>query len=444
MNLKTFKIGGIHPEENKLSSSLAIINSVLPEQVSIPLGQHLGAPSTVLVKKGDEVKVGTPIGEANGFISANMHSSVSGVVQKIDRITDSSGYKRDVVVIKVDGDTWADGIDTTDTLITEITKNKAEIIESIKQNGIVGLGGATFPTFVKFMTPPNKTVSTLIINAVECEPYLTCDHRIMLEKAHEIMVGCQISMKALGVDKTIIGIENNKKDAIAHLEEISKNYEGIVIQPLDVKYPQGGEKQLINAVLGVDVPSGKIPIEVESVVINVSTVVAIYEAVQKNKPLIDRVVTVTGKKVSIAVNLRARIGTPIRELIEQAGGLPENTKKVINGGPMMGKSLTTTDAPMTKGTSGILLMDSSESKRKPESNCIRCARCTVVCPMGLEPFLLSKLAHNDFYEEALNEHVMDCMECGSCVFECPANKPLLDYIRIGKAEAAKILRSRTN
>jgi electron transport complex protein RnfC len=292
------------------------------------------------------------------------------------------------------------------------------------------------------MVPPGKKAEYLLINGVECEPYLTSDHRLMLEKGEEILVGTKILMKALGVSKAIIGIENNKPDAINHLAELSKKHEGISVQALKVKYPQGGEKQLIKAITGREVPSGKLPIEVGCVVQNVGTVFAVYEAVLKNKPLIERIVTITGKAVKKPSNFKVRVGTPVKELIEAAEGLPENTGKIISGGPMMGKALLNTDVPIVKGSSGILLMKKEESSRKPESPCIRCSKCTYVCPMGLEPYLLSRYARTKRYEDAEKEKIMDCIECGSCQYTCPANIPLLDYLRLGKGKVGALIRAR--
>jgi electron transport complex protein RnfC len=295
--LKTFALGGVHPEENKLSSDAPIEKLALPEQAIVPTGQNLGAPSKTIVKRGDSVKVGQLLAEAGGFISTNIHSPVSGKVLKIDNVIDGTGYKRPGIVINVEGDEWLDEIDRSEELKKEIELDGREIIERIKVNGLVGMGGATFPTYVKLMPPPGKTAEYLIINGVECEPYLTSDHRLMLEKGPEIIVGTQILMRALNVKQAIIGIENNKPDAIKHMQELCKSYDGISVQPLKVQYPQGGEKQLIKATVNREVPSGKLPIEVGCVVQNVGTAFAVYEAVQKNKPLIDRVVTVTGKAV---------------------------------------------------------------------------------------------------------------------------------------------------
>lgn len=440
--LKTFALGGVHPAENKLSAHVPIEVVPVPKQAIVPLGQNLGAPSRPVVAKGEKVKVGQLLAEASGFISTNIHSPVSGTVFKIDNAIDSTGFKRPAIIINVDGDEWDEKIDRSDDLVTEISMTGQEITERIKEAGLVGMGGATFPTYVKLMPPPGKTAEYLVINGVECEPYLTSDHRVMMEKGQEVIVGTKILMKALNVTKAIIGIENNKPDAINHLTELTKGEEGIRVVPLKVQYPQGGEKQLIKAVLNREVPSGKLPIEVGCVVQNVGTAYAAYEAVQKNKPLFERVVTVTGKSVKKPSNLLARIGTPVQDLLAVAEGLPESTGKVINGGPMMGKAITTLDVPIVKGSSGILIMDDGESNRKPESACIRCSKCTTVCPMGLEPYLLSKASKLGNYEMAEKEMLMDCIECGSCQFTCPASIPLLDYLRLGKGKVGSIIRNR--
>ncbi len=441
--LKTFVLGGVHPPENKLSAGEPVRTLEIPVRVTVPMGQNLGTPAKPVVKRGDKVKTGQLLAEAGGFISSRVHSPVSGTVFKIDNIMDMSGYRRQAIIINVEGDEWMDDIDRSEKLVTDIPFSAQEIVAKIKDAGIVGMGGATFPTHVKLMPPPGKKADYLIINGVECEPYLTSDHRLMLEKGPEIVVGTKILMKALQVNRAVIGIENNKPDAIQKMSELVAGEEGITVQPLKVKYPQGGEKQLIKAVTGREVPSGKLPIEVGCVVQNVGTAFAVYEAVTKNKPLIERVVTVTGKALEKPSNLKVRIGTPVSQLIEAAGGLPEDTGKIIGGGPMMGKALATPEVPVVKGTSGILLMREEESHRAPESPCIRCSKCTQVCPMGLEPFLLSRLARIGRFEEAEKEKVMDCIECGSCQYTCPAHIPLLDYLRLGKNKVGALIRARS-
>ncbi len=440
--LKTFPKGGVHPAEGKYSAGSAIEALPLPKIVSIPIAQHIGAPSKPIVAKGDKIKVGDKIAESAGFVSANIHSSVSGTVVKIDNVLDSSGYKRPCVIIDVEGDEWNEGIDKSSLIKKEISLTDKEIINKINESGIVGLGGATFPSHVKLSVPDGKKIDVLIINGVECEPYLTSDHRLMLEKAEEMLIGIQILMKALSVNIALIGVENNKPDAISHLQNVVKEYPGIEVHALKVQYPQGGEKQLIKALINREVPSGALPLDVGAVVHNVGTAFAVYEAVQKNKPLFERVVTLTGESVKKPSNFMVRIGAPVTDLVEAAGGLPEDTGKIINGGPMMGKAVNSLEVPVVKGTSGILIMPAEESKRKKESNCIRCAKCVSVCPQGLEPFLLNKLAQLEINDKLETGGVMDCIECGSCAYTCPAGLPLLDYIRLGKSRVSQIIRLR--
>ncbi|MFY9153828.1 MAG: electron transport complex subunit RsxC [Prolixibacteraceae bacterium] len=442
--LKTFKIGGVHPAENKLSAQKAIELLALPKSVFIPLGQHIGAPAEAVVQKGDQVKVGQLIAKSSGFVSANIHSSVSGTVKKVDLGPDTSGYQKKGIYIDVTDDIWEEQIDRTKDIKTEFTLDSAAILAKIQDAGIVGLGGATFPTHVKLMPPKGMKAEILLINGVECEPYLTSDHRLMLEHGEELIVGTRILMKALNVTKAAIGIENNKPDAIEKMNSLVAGLKDISVVPLKVKYPQGGEKQLIKAVTGREVPSGALPISVGAVVTNIATTFAVYEAVQKNKPLFERVVTVTGKSVQKPTNFMVRIGTTVSELIEAAGGLPENCGKIINGGPMMGKAVSNTEIPVTKGTSGILMMPETESKREQMMPCIRCSRCVSVCPMGLEPYLLMTVAEKQIWERAETERVMDCIECGSCSYTCPASRPLLDYIRLGKGKVGLMIRTRKN
>ncbi len=441
--LKTFKKGGVHPPGNKLSAHVPIKPLAIPRQVSISLLQNLGAPSVPVVEKGDKVKVGTLIAKGEAFISANLHSSVSGTVQKIDNVLGTGGYKTPAVVIKVEGDEWEESIDRSIDIVEEIQPGSEEIVDKIKEMGIVGLGGAAFPTHIKFMVSGDRTIDTLVINGVECEPYLTADHRLMLERADEILVGVRIMMKAAKVDRALFGIEANKPDAIKIMQEKASPFPGIEVVPLKVKYPQGAEKQLVKALLNREVPSGKLPLDVNCIVNNVGTTLAIYEAVQKNKPLIERVVTITGKKLKKAGNFLARIGAPSFMLLEALGeDMPEGTRKIINGGPMMGKALNAMDTPITKATSGIILVDKSEAYRRKPSNCIRCGKCIDVCPMGLEPYLLEKLAEKENFAACEAELIVDCMECGSCSYTCPAARPLLDYIRHGKTNVMRIQRER--
>ena len=444
--MKTFKLGGVHPAENKLSAGSPIREASLPKQAVFSMFQHIGAPAKPVVKKGDMVKVGTLLGEAGGFVSAPIYSSVSGKVSKVDVALDASDTRRMAVYVDVEGDEWEESIDRSTKLekLSEHPELDSKlIIEKIKNAGIVGMGGATFPCHVKLCPPPGCKAECVIINAVECEPYLTADHSLMLEHAEEILEGVEIIMKAVGVDKGYVGIENNKPDAIALMTEKAQFHPSITIVPLKVKYPQGGEKQLIDAVIGRQVPAPPaIPIHVGAVVQNVGTAFAIYQAVMKNKPLIDRVITVTGKSVKNPSNLLARLGTPFSQLIDECGGLPEDTGKIIGGGPMMGKALISLEVPMTKGSSGLLIMNEKEARRAEPDPCIRCAKCVSACPMGLEPYLLATVSSQHDWERAESNDVVSCIECGSCQFTCPSHRYLLDNIRLGKQTVMGIIRAR--
>lgn len=436
--LKTFRLGGVHPQDNKLSASAPLAQLPLPKQVTIPIIQHIGAPAKVVVQRGDTVKVGQVIAQHEGFISSNIHASCSGRIGIIEELMDSSGFKHLAVNIRVKGDDWLETIDRTDTLVEEISLSRDEIVARVMDAGVVGMGGAGFPSHAKIKVPEGKTIDTLIINGVECEPYLTADHRLMVEKPREIIVGIRILMKALGVSRAIIGIEDNKHDAIELFDEWLRGDKQIEVQPLEVQYPQGGEKQLIQAVLDLEVPSGGLPADVGVIVHNVGTTFAIYEAVQKNKPLVERVITVTGKDVKQPSNLWVRIGTPVIELITAAGGLPESTGKVVSGGPMMGKAIADLEVPVAKGTSGILMIAQAETKRAEEYNCVHCGKCIEACPMGLEPYRLLLLSKAGQSEKSKRENVLDCIECGSCSFVCPSNRPILDYIRLSKTKVKKL------
>ena len=431
--MKTFKMGGVHPEENKISNDAAIEVIPVPEQMVVMMNQHLGAPATPVVQKGDKVKVGQLIGEAQAFMCANVHSPVSGTVLKVEPVKDAFGLSKPAVYIKVEGDEWMETIDRTPDIKRECTLEPKEIVAKLKEMGIVGLGGATFPAHIKYSVPEGKKAEYLIINAAECEPYLTSDYRVMMEHAEEVCIGVSILRKALGVPNAYIGIESNKPQAIAKMQEMAKQFQGIIIEPLKVKYPQGAEKQLINAVTGRKVPSGKLPIDVGCVVSNLGTSFAVYEAIQKNKPLIENILTVTGKKLPSQHNCLVRIGTTYNDIIKHTiGELSATTGKVISGGTMMGKAVVNLDAPTVKGNSSVLVMDEGEARRNPETACIRCGKCMHACPMGLEPYLFSALVKNGRTEEAKEHNILDCIECGCCFFSCPANKPLTDEIRLGK------------
>ncbi len=433
----TFPKGGIHPPSRKRTADREIISLPLPKTVVIPMIQHIGAPAVPIVKVGQHLKTGELIGEGQGYISSNIHSSVTGVVSAIKDVMDSSGYKRQSVIIDVEPDIWVEGIDRTRKFVPEIERSPEKIINLIKEKGIVGMGGATFPTHIKLKLPKGKSVNTLIINGAECEPSLTADHRLMLKRTEEILIGIKNMMRALRIDNAYFGIENNKQDALRKVGSYLKNYPGIKVVALKVKYPQGGEKQLIKSIINKEVPSGGLPIDLGVIVQNVGTAFAVYEAVQKNKPIISRIVTVTGTSLKHPGNFRARIGTSFSYLIKAAGGVPEDTGKIINGGPLMGKSQSSIEIPVVKGTSGILLLTKRVSKRRRMLNCTRCAKCVSVCPMGLEPYILMIMAQSKHYELMQDYSVLDCIECGSCSYICPSRRPLLDYIRLGKIIAMK-------
>ena len=451
MKIRTFSIGGIHPEENKLSNDAATQVAALPVQAIFPLSQHIGAPAKPVVAKGDKVKVGTMIAEAGGFVSAPIYSSVSGTVLKIDTAVDATGYRKPAIIINVDGDEWEESIDRSNKLETveehpELTPE--EIVKSIKVAGVTGMGGAGFPTFIKLCPPPTAKAECVIINAVECEPYITADYRLMLEKSDEILVGLELLMKAAKVTRGYIGIETNKPQAIELLaDKCAKKFGGsayeVEVVPLKQRYPQGGEKQLVDAVINRQVPAPPaIPVNVGAIVQNVGTAFAVYEAVMKHKPLFERYTTVTGKKLRQPGNYLVRMGTPMKDLIAVCGGMPEEDSKVLAGGPMMGKALTSTDVPVCKGTNSVTILSGEDAVRKEPQPCIRCAKCVSACPMGLEPYLLAKLSAVSNWERCESEDIVSCIECGSCQFTCPAHRPLLDNIRLGKQTVMGIIRSR--
>lgn len=446
MKLRTFRIGGIHPEENKLSSDAATQIAKLPRQAIFPLSQHIGAPAKPVVKKGDKVKVGTLLAEAGGFVSAPIYSSVSGTVLKIDEAVDATGYRKPAIIVKVEGDEWEDYIDRSDKLETleahpELTPE--EIIERVKKAGVTGMGGAGFPTFIKLCPPPTAKAECVILNGVECEPYITSDYRLMMEHADEILVGLELLMKAVKVAKGYIGIEENKPQAIALFEEKTAGRADIEIVPLAKKYPQGGEKQLVDAVIRRQVPAPPaIPVNVGAVVQNVGTAFAVYQAVMKNKPLFERYTTVTGKRLERPSNFLVRMGTPMIDLIDECGGMPEGDNKLLAGGPMMGKALTSVEVPICKGTNSVTILSGDDAKRKPVQPCIRCAKCVSACPMGLEPYLLATASALHDWEKVEAAGVTSCIECGSCQFTCPAHRPMLDNIRLGKSTVMGLIRAR--
>ncbi len=446
MKLRTFSMGGVHPEENKITADKATVAAALPKQAIFPLGQHIGAPAKPVVQRGDKVKVGTLIAEAGGFVSAPIHSSVSGTVAKVDTAVDATGYRRPAIYINVEGDEWEESIDRSDKLEKlsdhpELTPE--EIVNRIKEAGVTGMGGAGFPTFIKLCPPKDAKAECVILNGVECEPYITSDYRLMMEHADEILVGLDLLMKAAKVERGYIGVEDNKPEAIALFEEKTAADPRVEIVALEKKYPQGGEKQLVDAVTGRQVPAPPaIPVNVGAIVQNVGTAFAVYQAVMKNKPLFERYTTVTGKQVKNPGNFLVRMGTPMRELIEACGGMPEGDNKVLAGGPMMGKSVVSTDVTVCKGTNSITILTDADARRKPVQPCIRCGKCVSACPMGLEPYLLATLSAFKQWERLETEQVTSCISCGSCQFTCPSHRPILDNILQGKGVVMGIIKSR--
>lgn len=446
MKLHTFRIGGVHPDENKITAEARTKNAELPKVAIFPLGQHIGAPAKPIVKRGDVVKVGTMIAEANGFVSAPIFSSVSGTVAKIDTSIDATGYRKPVIIINVEGDEWEESIDRStklETLAEHSELTPESIVDIIKSAGITGMGGAGFPTFVKLCPPPTAKAECVIINGVECEPYITADYRLMMEHANEILVGLQLLMKAAKVERGYIGIEENKPEAIKLFTQLTASDSRIEVVPLVQKYPQGGEKQLVDAVIKRQVPAPPaIPVNVGAIVQNVGTAYAVYEAVMKNKPLFERYTTVTGKQLKNPGNYLVRMGTTFNELICACGGLPEGDNKVLAGGPMMGKSVMSLDVPITKGTNSITILSGDEARRKAVQPCIRCGKCVDACPMGLEPYLLATLSANNLYDRLENEGVTSCISCGSCQFTCPSHRPILDNILQGKGVVMGMIKAR--
>ncbi len=434
--IKTFSVGGIHPDKYKITSDLPIRDAGIPDMLYVPVKQHIGAPAKILVKKGDRVKVGTLLADADGIVSADVHAPASGEVVKIEEIVGEVGYLEQMITIKTDGDEWEESIDRSLDIVREITASPEQIVATIRAAGIVGMGGAGYPTPIKATVPAGKKIDCIILNGIECEPYLTADDRLMQEKAEQIIIGAKILNKALGIQKAIIAIDENKPHAIETMRKLTRSYVGVNVAVCATKYPQGSEKQLIAAVTGREVPPGCLPVDVNCVVQNVGTVYAVYEAVQKHKPLFERIVTVSGDDVKNPGNYRVRIGTPASYLIEQVQP-SETPGKIIFGGPMMGTAATNLAAPVTKTTSGILLLKTASVLDPEQTACIRCGRCIEVCPQGLQPFAITGYVRRGEYQEAKKIHVLDCMECGSCSYTCPARIPLTDYCKLAKYEIRK-------
>ncbi|MFP4483878.1 MAG: electron transport complex subunit RsxC [Spirochaetaceae bacterium] len=434
---KTFSRGGVHPFDRKEETrSREIWNAVIPSECIVPLRQHIGAPAECVVSKGDEVREGMLIGKANGFVSANVHAPVPGTVSDVRTIILPNGAQSEAVVIELAGEFDRLGKSSEPREWEDLSPK--ELIGILQEKGIVGMGGATFPTHVKYSVPKGKTAEYLIANGTECEPYLSADHRVMLEMTDGVLEGLRIGSRILGVKSVLIGIEDNKPDAIERFRSrIRARGLDFTVVPLEERYPQGGEKQLIETITGREVPSGGLPIDIGVIVSNTGTLHAMYEAVVYDKPLIDRVVTVSGGAVRRPANYKARIGTTIGELLEESGGFTEVPSKIVSGGPMTGQAVYDLDTPITKGTSGILALTAREVNEAPQTPCINCGRCVRSCPAGLIPTLLYKLIEHEDYKEAVTLGINDCIECGACGYICPAHIPLVQGIRTGKRIARK-------
>lgn len=435
---KTFR-GGVHPFEHKeMTENLAFEVMPDPPTIIVPLSQHIGKQANPIVKKGSEVKAGSVIAEPQGFVSIPIHASVSGKVMNIHREANTSGYPKDAVIIQSNGTTEIEKFEVMDYK----TVTSKEIIERVRLAGLVGQGGAAFPTFIKLSPPEGKKIDYVILNGCECEPYLTRDYRLMLEKAEDVVVGLSLIMKAVGVEKGIIGIEDNKPDAIFKLVEVTKRFPNIKVEVLETKYPQGAEKMLIKACTGREVPPGKLPMDVGVIVQNIGTATAIYDAVVKGEPQLFAALTVTGKGVNNPKNLFVKVGTPIQEVLDYCGGVKDNAVKVIVGGPMMGVAQFDFSAPVMKATSGIVVLTKEEVQEHPETPCLKCGKCIEACPINLVPTRLSRFSQLEKFEEAEELNITSCMECGTCTFTCPANIPLVQWIRLGKQKVIELQKER--
>ena len=435
LGLRTFS-GGVHPSDSKkLTNALEIIEPPLPERVVIPLRQSLGAPAEPCVKIGDEVSTGEKIGDAAGFVSVPVHASITGSVSAIGRFPHPLGGEHQAIVIEGNGeDTWHESVKLRAHVDSLSPK---EIIDIICEAGIVGLGGAAFPTHVKLSPPDSKPIDVAILNGAECEPWLTADHRLMLERPRDVLKGFELIMRALGCTKGYVGIESNKPDAVESMRGAVPDGSSIQVVMVQVKYPQGAEKQLIDALTRRKVPAGGLPMDVGAVVQNVGTALAVYEAVYLGRPLVSRVVTITGTQVERPANYLPRVGTMVSSLVEQSGGLKEDIAKVISGGPMMGMAQFTLDVPVIKGMSGVLLLGAGDIDTKPPDPCIRCGHCVHACPMKLLPTTIEKFVMVGNLDRALQLGLNDCMECGSCAYVCPSRRRLVHQFKFGKYLAAE-------
>lgn len=429
----TFRKGGIHPDDKKsLSKDSKIQKLPMPDELIVSMSQHLGAPASLLKQKGDRVERGEKIGQASSFISADVHSPASGTISDVRKVTLANGVCCDAVVIQTDEvqpDIFTSKVDWT-------VLDKSQLLSIVKDKGIVGQGGATFPAHVKLTIPEGKTVETLIMNCVECEPYLTADYRLMLEYTDSIIEGLMICARITECKEIVIGVEANKMDAVELFKRrLKEKHLSIRVQPLQVKYPQGDEKQLIKAIMGREIPSGKLPLDVGAVVLNVTSVLSIYNAVLFGFPCIERVVTVSGECIANPSNFLVPVGTKVSYLIEKAGGFSCEPDKLISGGPMMGFAFYDEDSPITKGSGGIICIKDEDRR---ETECISCGRCVSACPMGLQPTKMYHLIRQGEYNEAMNNSLMDCKECGCCAYSCPANINLVHAFKMGKNMAKKL------
>jgi Na+-translocating ferredoxin:NAD+ oxidoreductase subunit C len=431
--LKLFSfLGGIHPPARKeITENMKSEECKQPKISYISLLQHIGVITEPLVKKGEIVKKGQRIAESKAFLSAPIHSPVSGKVIAIESYTFPVNGKVSTIIIENDFEEIEEEYDKIENYKE---KTKEELLIKIRDMGIVGQGGAAFPTHVKLSPPADSKIDTLIINGAECEPYLNSDNRVMIECAKESVEGIKIMMHILKVEKAVIGIENNKKEAIESISKAIEGEPGISIALLAVKYPQGGEKQMIKAILNRVVPVKKLPSEVGVVVQNISTAYEVYRAIVLGKPLIERVVTVSGRGVASPKNMKIRIGTLFKDILEQCGFNENITEKIIMGGPMMGIAQFTKEVPTVKGTSGILALTNEEINKCRAKSCIGCGKCIEACPMNLTPLIFAQYGRKEMWKEMDKYNLMDCIECGSCAFICPAKRPLTEAIKIGKAK----------
>lgn len=434
--LKTFNRGGIHPQYNKYSSEASIIYGKMPERLLLTVDQHLGKPLELLVKKGEEVTRGQLVAKSTGFVSSNVYAPADGKVEKIANFPQLGGQVSSTIFIKTNnpGQDLREIIDQEEPATVDIFSLTAEeILKKIDEAGLVGMGGAGFPTHVKLAPPKEKPIDHLLINGAECEPYITCDHRLMLERSAELAQGMLILQKIFNGIPVVIGIEDNKKDAIKNMQEAVEGKTGLSVQALETKYPQGGEKQLIKAIVGREVPSAGLPMDVGVVVQNVATTLAIYEAIIYKRPLMERALTISGNAVGQPGNILVPIGTPVSVIIEQFSIDISKVRLMLSGGPMMGRASYSFESPITKTSSALLFFDQEYVHKRQENACIRCGKCIEVCPMGLPVAQLTESIKSNVITEEMKPDVLDCIECGSCTYVCPADRRLVQWMRIGKS-----------